>query len=106
MDKLYRFASILLKRAQILAPGQSTTTVQEAVSIGKRALAALEEIDPDVLASYEHTNFKEAMTQLSEGTVPEGNLLQAAVREFNGGLKNFANMISIPVQKILFIMKY
>jgi len=106
VNKLNEFASTFLKCAQILAPGQSTTTVNEAVRIGKAALAALNQIDPAILASYNHQNFKDAMTELSNGTVPDYGLLQKAVQEYNAGLKNFSNMVNIPVQKILFILKY
>lgn len=105
VDKLNQFASVFLKSAQILAPGQSTTTVQEAVSIGKMAIAALAEIDEEILSQYPHENFEAAMSQLANGTVPDYGLLKAAVQEFNGGLRNFSNMINIPVQKVLFILK-
>lgn len=104
VDKLNKFASAFLKSAFILAPGQSTTNVNEAIRIGKIAIAALDQIDEELLAHYAHANFREAMSQLANGTVPDYNLLKAAVDEFNAGLKNFSNMINIPVQKVLFIL--
>lgn len=101
---LTKLASIFQSKAQILPLGGSTTTPEEAFSIGAMAENALNEIDQELIVQYDHDAFKTVMQMLSDKKLPSQMLLQQAVQEWNSGIKHFSNMTYIPVQKLLYVM--
>lgn len=106
--KIAYLSNLFLKKAQgnLLMPGQSTINLEMAMEIAGKALHALDEFDNEIEKHFPYTNFKKAMEILVSGKIPNRNLLNQAMQEFNTGLKYFANMQGLNIESLQHIQAY
>jgi hypothetical protein len=106
ITRLEKFANTFYKQSQVLQPGESTMSYQEAVDLGKKAKKSFELIDKRILTSFQYKNFEFVVNELSEGNIPEQNKIKLAVDEFQNGLKIFNTFDSDTIQnfrRLLFV---
>jgi hypothetical protein len=89
ITRIAKFANTFYKQSQLLPPGGSTMSSQEAIALGTKAKKSFDLIDKRILTSFEYKNFEFVVNELSEGTIPDQTKIKLAVDEFEGGIKIF-----------------
>jgi hypothetical protein len=109
ITRIAKFANTFYKQSQLLPPGGSTMSAQEAIALGTKAKKSFDQIDKKILGSFEYKNFEFVVNKLSEGIIPDQDKVKLAIDEFEGGLKIFSSFDSDTkknFKRLIFIERY
>ena len=118
INKINKLLHLFQKRAQVLELGQSAQISgleaeitnqlknrelsNRAPVLGDSLLKGLSEIDEHLISQYPHENLLVVAEQLSDGDIPDKQLLYAAIQEFKL-ISSFQNMTHLKGQLEMFL---